>query len=153
MRRRTTRALLLAGGLLLAGCSLFGTDESGADRLVGPTWRLTSLQPPDGDTRPAEALVGRPDTSAAYTLEFRNDDQLGGVADCNQYGGDYVARDDGSLSVGSLAVTQKYCGEASREPLYLEGLAEAARYEVDDGALRIYFDGEGVLRFERGADS
>jgi len=151
MRRRTTFALLLLGGLLLGGCSLFGTDENGADRLVGPTWRLTSLQTPDGDTRPAEALVGRPDTSAAYTLEFKEDDQLGGVADCNRYGGDYAARDDGALSVDMLVSTEQYCGEASREPLYLDALSSADAYEVDDEGLRIRFEGEGLLWFDRGA--
>lgn len=151
MRRPTTLALLLAGGLLLGGCSLFGADESGADRLVGPTWQLTSLRTPDGDATPVDSLVGRPDSGAVYTLDFRNDGRLGGVSDCNSYGANYVARDDGALSVDRLASTQKYCGEASRESLYLEGLAAADAYEVDGEGLRIRFEGEGLLRFGRGA--
>jgi heat shock protein HslJ len=153
MRRRTTFALFLAGGLLLGGCGLFGADgpTGGADRLVDTRWQLTALRASDGTTTPVDSLIGRPDSSAAYTLKFRQDDQLGGVADCNQYGGDYVARDDGSLSVDMLVSTEQYCGEGSREPLYLEGLAEAARYEVDDEGLRIRFEGEGLLRFDRGA--
>lgn len=150
MRGVPTLALLLCGGLLLGGCGLLGADgpTDGADRLVGTPWQLTALRAPDGTTTPVDSLIGRPDSTAAYTLTFRNDGHLVGVADCNSYGGGYAARDDGTLSVDGLVATEQFCGEASREVLYFEGLSAADAYELDDEGLRVRFDGEGVLRFK-----
>jgi heat shock protein HslJ len=150
MRSIPTLFLLLLGGLLLGGCGLVGADgpTGGPDRLVGTSWQLTTLRAPDGTTTPVDSLVGRPDSSAAYTLTFRDDGSLGGVADCNSYGADYAARDDGTLSVDELFATEQFCGAASRESLYLDALSSADVYEVDDEGLRVRFDGEGELRFE-----
>jgi hypothetical protein len=47
-------------------------------------------------------------------------------------------------------VTEQFCGATSRASLYLDALSSADAYEVDGERLRIVFDGEGVLRFERG---
>ena len=151
MRGVPTLVLLLCGGLLLGGCGLFGADgpTGGPDRLVDTPWQLTALRAPDGRAVPVDSLVGRPDTSAAYTLPFGNDGQLVGVADCNSYGGDYAARDNGTLLLKVSFVTEVFCGEGARESLYLDALSAADAYEVDDEGLRVRFDGEGGLRFKR----
>ena len=151
MRGTPALALLLLGGLLLGGCGLFGADgpADGADRLVDTPWQLTTLRAPDGRAVPVDSLIGQPDSSAAYTLTFRNDGHLVGVAACNRYGGDYAARDDGTLLLKVSFVTEAFCGEGARESLYLDALSSADAYEVDDEGLRVRFDGEGVLRFKR----
>ena len=148
MRSFAALVLLLTGGLLLGGCGSFGTD--GTERLVGPTWQLTALRAPDGTATPVDSLVGRPDTSAAYTLEFGDDGRLGGVADCNRYGAEYVAQEGGSLSVDSLVSTLKGCGEASGEGLYFDELGDAETFDVHDRVLRLHSEGGGTLRFGRG---
>lgn len=145
----------IAGVLFLSACSSFDPFGRGGDRsreLVGPTWQLTSLRTQAGETRPVETLIGRPDTLLSYTLTFAADGQLGGVADCNRYGADYVVPAGGSLSVSSLYATEQHCGEGTGESLYVEGLAGAVAYEVDGEVLHIRSEGEGRLWFEHGAD-
>jgi len=154
MRGITAHVLLLTAGLLLGGCGPVGTDgpADGTERLVGPTWKLTELRAPDGPPTPVDSLVGRPDTSAAYTLEFGDDGRLGGVADCNRYGAEYAVQDGGSLSVDSLVSTLKGCGEASGEGLYFDELGDAETFDVHDRVLHLRSEGGSTLRFERGGD-
>lgn len=148
MRFLNSIGVLLCVGGLLVSCDLLGTSEE-AEQLAGPTWQLTSLETSDGERYTPDQLVGRNDGDEAYVLRFSEDGNLGGTADCNTYGGPFSAEDGGDLSTGSLWTTDVYCGQESRERLYLELLGGAEEYEVDGNRLRLDANDGGMLAFVR----
>lgn len=138
--------LLGIGGALLGACDVIGASEW-TEQLREHTWQLTALRTADERYAP-EDLVGREVDNRTYVLRFSRDGKLEGSADCNAYGGKYVADEDGLFSVRELISTEVYCGEGSREGLYLEGLREADEYEVEEGRLRLLSEEGSVLVFE-----
>ena len=95
--------------------------------LVGPTWRLSSLEGRD-------AVPG-----THVTAEFGADDRVTGSAGCNRYFGHAAAKGD-QLDVGLLATTMMHCGAdgvMQQEQAYLAALEKAKVYRVADGRLRL----------------
>lgn len=139
---RTKRAgsitLPLLCGLLTACGALGGPSEPTPD-LDGTDWALIRM---DG----REPLRG-----SHVSLRF-GEDQLGGVAGCNAYGGVYEANPRGSLAVGDIFSTEMAClqpeGVLDQEAAYLRLLGNAAAYRVQDDHLIIDSEGEeGALVF------
>jgi heat shock protein HslJ len=109
------------------------TDTSAAARssappsLVGPTWRLVSL---DG----REALSG-----VRVTAVFGDDNRVTGTAGCNRYFGPAVAA-AGRLDVGRLGSSRMHCGAngvMTQEQAYLAALERAGAYALRGGELRL----------------
>jgi heat shock protein HslJ len=95
--------------------------------LVGPTWRLASLE--------GHELV--PETHV--TAVFASDDRVTGSAGCNSYFGSAAAT-GGRLAVGPLASTRMYCGAKvimDQEQAYLTALQAATVYSLAGGELRL----------------
>lgn len=148
--------LLLTGGALLMGCEPLGLgneSDGNVDRLTSPTWKLTSIRTPEGDTLSLKDVITRTSDRDSYTVQFTGDGSLGGVGDCNHYGGAYQVVGDGEIAVELRFRTEAGCAETSRETLFFEAVSQAEEYDVIDGDdLRLrYAEGEemGVLLFER----
>lgn len=107
--------------------------------LDGTEWVLRSLN--------GTSLV----EGSNITLNFR-EGHASGFAGCNAYGGDYMAADDGALTITEIAVTAQLCqtpdGIMRQEDGYIEALGRAAAYRMTDDRLEIANDsGETTLVF------
>ena len=99
-----------------------------AGTLVGPTWRLVTL---DG-----RAVL--PNTRV--TAVFTSDERVNGSAGCNLYFGGAVAKAGAQLSVGALGSTRMFCGAdgvMDQEQAYFAALQKATTYQVTGGELRL----------------
>jgi heat shock protein HslJ len=159
--------LLSVSVLLTVSCGLTGSEaEDEAAALVGPTWQLVSLHPPEGASVPVDSLRLRERPRDQYVVRFTPNGRVGGRAECNTFGGTYTvvdesrANDDGpataerafprraSLSIDSLHTTLKGCGGETHEAQFMEALSATDRYAIDGRRLRLDDEDGGHLRFE-----
>jgi heat shock protein HslJ len=68
--------------------------------------------------------------SAQYTVVFRPNMTYSLKADCNNGAGSYTVS-GAELNLSPAAVTLAYCGEASKDQLYLTSLMHVSTYEID----------------------
>ncbi|HET9316110.1 MAG TPA: META domain-containing protein [Vicinamibacteria bacterium] len=136
--RKTLRSTAIMMSLLAAACgssTLGPTDTSSGTEaksattasLIGPTWRLASI-----DGRNAVAGV-------SVTAVFSTDDRVAGSAGCNRYFGGAAAT-GARLDVGLMATTMMYCGAEGvmpQEQAYLSALEKAKVYRIDGAQLRL----------------
>lgn len=95
--------------------------------VVGPTWRLVSL---DG-----RAVLG----DVRVTAVFAADDRVAGSGGCNRYFG-RAAVSDAGMDVGLLATTMMYCGAEGvmpQEQAYVAALEKARALRVAGAELRL----------------
>lgn len=121
---------LLLGLGLTAGCSATGTPIVSLEQT---TWQLEML-----GTQPA--LKARP-----VTLVFQADNQVGGEAGCNGYGGTYTLNGD-KLTFSYLSSTLRACAEPEfmeQEQKYMTNLTHTASYKLEGNRLTI-FDAKGT---------
>ena len=152
-------ALMAAAMLISAGCTstpptnqtnTTATTPAGtgaADRRcdhVMPTTNVTGNVTPNGTvvipafmntTWQWNALeVGANKTvinnSASYTVVFRPNGTYSLKADCNTGAGNYTVNGT-ALNLSPAAVTLAYCGEASKDQLYLSSLMRTTSYTID----------------------
>jgi len=133
MRYASVVSVLLATSLTAAcGMGGSGAASSGATAvetpgaksnpapppLVGPVWRLASLE-------------GRPAlTGVAVTAVFTDKEGISGSAGCNRYQGSARVSAD-RVTVGALASTRMFCADTSdQEDAYLRALASAEVYRI-----------------------
>jgi heat shock protein HslJ len=101
--------------------------------LLGPTWQWTEL------IREGEPSA-IPDP-VNYTLKFGDDRTLVIVADCTSGGGTY--QEDGNRLLFDVSgVSQVDCGPDSLSSQYLALLATVSEYELDEGSLLFYLEGD-----------
>jgi heat shock protein HslJ len=136
MEVKPSAAVLCLLMFVLAGCEDDGFDPA---TVTGVEWRLESLQRPDG-------AVFRVDLGR-YTLRLEPDGSARVRSDCNSCGGSYTLSGS-TLTVGALACTRAFCGEASLDQPYVKALQFAR--SVDGGSGRLVVRGsEGTLRYVR----
>ncbi|MBA2452158.1 MAG: META domain-containing protein [Chloroflexia bacterium] len=87
------------------------------------------------------SLNGTPiETGVEITLSFTQD-QAGGSAGCNGYGGSYSANADGEFSTTDIFNTEMACEEPANvmdlESTYLELFSHATRYSIVDDQLEL----------------
>jgi heat shock protein HslJ len=139
---RKVRALsrllgLSALGLALASCS---DEVTGPSDIMGGAWRLRTMTLAGGSPF-------TPSDPSRYTVEFKNDDQIGLVADCNACGGSYSVS-NGTLSVPPLACTLVAC--AGPEGGQFAGIIEGSSSIRKDGDDELEIQSsEGRLLLER----
>lgn len=95
--------------------------------LVGPTWRLTTLEG-------REAIP-----SVRVTAVFAEDDRVTGSAGCNRYFGRAAAK-SAQLDVGLLATTRMHCGAdgvMAQEQAYLAALEKATSYRMAGAEIQL----------------
>ena len=102
-------------------------DASKAEALVGPTWRLTTIE--------GQPVLAGSKVTAVFSAEAR----VSGNAGCNGYFGS-AKLETGTLSIGALASTLMACvpdGVMSQETRYLAALQSATRFSVSGDELRL----------------
>ncbi|HEV8347222.1 MAG TPA: META domain-containing protein [Vicinamibacterales bacterium] len=134
-RQLTGAAVLAAALLLVAACDESPTRPS---EIQGQTWRLVSLQ------RAGAAPIAVADPSR-YTIRFADAGHVNVRSDCNTCGGGYSLT-GASMSIGALACTRAFCGEASLDFEYTRALQTARSLGKSGDQLTIQCDGV-VLRF------
>ena len=105
--------------------ALSGTSRTEAPSLVGPTWRLVSLEGRD-------VVAG-----TRVTASFESDDRMAGSSGCNRYTGRAAAA-EGRLEVGLMAATRMFCGAdgvMAQEAAYLDVLGKATSYRLSGNEL------------------
>lgn len=114
-----------------------GEDPDGGESFEG-SWQLVSGSV-DGDTIPL--VDGR-----RITMTI-SDDELGGVAACNSYGG-LLTIDDGSFGLGEVSWTSMGCEPdvSASEQAYLAALLRVTAI-AHDGETIVLTGGEAELRF------
>jgi heat shock protein HslJ len=127
---------LCALALSLPACD---DDDFDPALVTGVDWTLDSLQRPDfAVLRVAPGL---------YTLRLEPDGRLSARSDCNRCAGRYTLSGS-SFTVGALACTRAFCGDASLDQPYAAALQSAQTIDGDDDRL-VVSGGEGTLRYVR----
>lgn len=121
--------------------------------LVGTDWKLSSVIYNDGTVKYIEDIVGVNNTSidiANYTLLFKNDTEVFGVAGCNQYGAQYSINSN-NISFTDVFSTKVYCTFTDE---YQMILSESTTFSTDDKSLVINSSYSNVrsLVFEKRSD-
>jgi heat shock protein HslJ len=107
--------------MTLPACGSAETSSGHGGDLAGTHWTLTNL-------------AGAPTFAVTViTLDFAAS-RLNGSAGCNDYSGNYMVTEVGTLTVGELAQTAKACvgptGIMGQERRYLDVLERATIYHV-----------------------
>ncbi|HSN70560.1 MAG TPA: META domain-containing protein [Steroidobacteraceae bacterium] len=121
------------------GETLRGCGGEPRDLLTGGAWTVVEVA--------GEPVVA----NATVTLDFSADDQVAGIAACNNYTAGYTLTGEG-LSVSKAAVTMKACADElmTQEDLFLEVLGDVFRFDfADDGALLLHTPDERTIRANR----
>ena len=108
----------------------------------------------DGPIWAVERLNGKPVIRGTLLTLSTSEDGGGGYDGCNRFTGSHedgslVARPDGTISFPGFGGTLAFCdhprGTVTQQDSYLEALADAKQYQVQDHRLQIR-DGSGNLR-------
>lgn len=130
-------ALTLA---LLAGCR---DDFPPAPTTPAPSplrniiWSLASYQTTNG------AVVNV--ASHQATITFTAPNSMGGYTGCNQFGGEYSADTaTSSMTLRNIFATERWCGENSIEPMYMNALQNVTSYKLTATTLHLYATSDTV---------
>ncbi|MBS0175439.1 MAG: META domain-containing protein [Nitrospira sp.] len=150
--------ILMAGCILLAACS----KEQTAPQQGAQAQSAIPAAVPTTATAPA-SLVGTEWTlveiggkpviaNSKASLSFLEAGRAAGNASCNRFTGSVEIADE-KIKFGPMASTRMACVAEDvnkQEMAYLDALAHADRFRVEDGVLLIYAGGSGSpLKFKR----
>lgn len=127
--RRGTGVVVAVMGLVgcFSGNATSPTDATPAVSLVGPTWRLTSIE--------GQAVL--PGTT--ITAEFSAEERVAGTSGCNRYMGSAKA-DSGRIAMGPFGATLMACSPddvMKQESRYLAALGASTSYTLRGDELRL----------------
>ncbi|MDT7856743.1 META domain-containing protein [Rubrivirga sp. S365] len=133
---------LLLLGLFAAGCASTGAMGDAADRVVGPTWQLTSV---------GTVAAAGPEA----TITFEPDGRVFGTTGCNRFFGTYDLGSNGALTLSEVGSTRMACPpiDMTQEAGFLDALDRAERVLVEGDQLSLVADDERLLRFRSTAGS
>lgn len=119
---------------------MFGDDGENPENLLRP-WELVSISDESGDEIPLTE-------EEIHTARFSSEGTLEGETACNFHGGDFTAERDGDIRISNLVSTDIACEEPNRSQEFLNGLAEADSYSVNNGNLVLNYGQAGRLEFQ-----
>jgi heat shock protein HslJ len=118
-------------------------ENSKVEDLLEHEWSLYLVRSDDGN-------MMQINSQDIFSINFAQNDTLGGVVDCNTYGSEYSARDGGEIKIGPIIfMTKVYCGEESFDDKYMNALIDVEVYEVDGKILKLGYGSEGILYFKK----
>ena len=106
-----------------------GESPTSPSDLTGKMWRLVAIEPATG---PSIAVAD----GSRYWIEFLTETRLSARADCNTCSGSYTLSGT-TVTIGPLACTRAFCGEASLDTLFTQGLTDARELTLDEQLLQI----------------
>lgn len=124
--------------ILFTSCSVFNSNSSKVE--LNRSWELVEFVDSNGDEL---SLI----ENEVHVLRFSDDFELGGEAACNYYGGEYLAKVNGRMSVKKLAVTEILCPQPSLGEEFVEALSNVKSYEMNSGKLVLNHGNQGKLIF------
>ncbi len=85
-----------------------------------------------------------PSKEGSHAVLFFGDDQTArGNAGCNSFNGAYKNSEaDGSIKIGTLAMTKKMCGNMGVEDEFVATLSKVNNYKIEGGKLHLYHNKE-----------
>lgn len=133
---------LIALALVGSACSAF--QPGAADLAIPSSWSLVSIGIPGSETPIVEG--------SSVTLEFNENNQLGGTAGCNSYGAQYTLQGN-SLTVKEVVSTLMACADdlvMQQETQFLTSLQSATSIAFSGDNLTIFYDnGQSQLNFAK----
>lgn len=124
---------------LLSYCSIFDGNESPEIKL-NRTWEVVQFFDAEGDE--INLNQGEP-----LTLRFSSENELGGAADCNTFGGNYRAKKNGNLKIKNLVTTEIACEQPTFGSDYLNSLSRVSEFKEDEEQLILFFGEDGKMIF------
>lgn len=141
----TVRKILLAG--LIAVLAACGPGERGAEEeLVGSPAQIIPLEGTNWQLVQMTVLGGfvfTPDDPGKYVLNFRSENRLTGVSDCNQISGSWQQQES-TLRFDPFVSTRKLCPPGSLHNNLALYLKDAAVHEFRDDHMILTTTTEGV---------
>jgi heat shock protein HslJ len=128
-------------------------NNTQSNSLVGTDWKLSSVIYNDGSVKSIEDIVGDNNTSidnANFTMLFKNDSEVFGVASCNEYGAQYSINNN-NINFTDVFSTKVYCTFSDEYRMILN---ESTTYKTDNKSLVInssYGDVKSLV-YERMSD-
>ena len=138
MIRASRAAGMLAVGVMTIAMASCGESPTSPSDLTGKMWRLVAIEPATGNS------IAVADGSR-YWIEFLSESRLSARADCNTCSGSYTLSGT-SVTIGPLACTRAFCGEASLDTPFTQGLTDARELTLDEQLLQIKSP-TGTLKF------
>lgn len=124
---------LMVSALLLASC---GSEEGTSVALEGTNWALVELTALGG-------FVFVPDEPDKYVINFRSDNRLTGVSDCNNLAGSWV-QDESALAFDGLDARWAMCIPGSLHNNFVLYLRQVSAHMMEEDALVLTTPTEGV---------
>jgi heat shock protein HslJ len=85
------------------------------------------------------------------TILFNKKGAVEGSDGCNTYFSNYVAADDGNMSISDIAATEMYCespdGVMDQETKYLNALGEVQSFEIQANTLKLFYGDTAMFLF------
>jgi heat shock protein HslJ len=118
-------------------------ENSKVEDLLEHEWNLYLVKSDDGN-------MMQINSQEIFSINFAQNDTLGGIVDCNSYASEYSARDGGEIQIGPIiAMTEAYCGDESFDDKYMNALIDVELYEVNGEILKLGYGSEGILYFTK----
>ena len=138
MKRLTL--LLITLGLIISACT---STQPGGEALTVPSkWNLMSFGKSGTETPIIQDSI--------ITLEFAENDQVGGTGGCNSYGGKFEVQGE-TITIKEIVSTLMACMDdqvMEQETQYFTALQGVSNYEISGDNLTIFYeDGQSQLNF------
>ncbi|NBC65708.1 MAG: META domain-containing protein [Bacteroidetes bacterium] len=126
--------------LLMISCSDLGRNHSSARIALDRPWELVAFIDKNGNELDLYDYE-------VHTLGFLNESEFNGGAACNKYGGNYVARENGKITVRQFYITEALCRQPSLGEEFADAVLHVNEYEREEGRLKLYYRENGKLIF------
>jgi heat shock protein HslJ len=128
--------LFMVWGMVFhTGCKKSDINEPPDMSIVGVKWMLESIQYSAANVIPIAEI---------FFIQLKEDLSLEMEVDCNYCAGTYELGNNNFIlfDYSTIACTEAYCGDDSRDDDFHDALNSATKYEVDGNRLRVYFNNE-----------
>ena len=128
--------LFMVWGMVFhTGCKKSDINEPPDMSIVGVKWMLESIQYSAANVIPIVEI---------FFIRLREDSRVEMEVDCNYCAGTYELGNNNFIlfDYSTIACTEAYCGDDSRDDDFHDALNSATKYEVDGNRLRVYFNNE-----------